>query len=285
MRRAALIAAMSASLLCLGGILGGCRSLEEKLIFPGAASQGQPYAAIPPSKDYELIPLVTSDGTRIVAQFGGALDSLGQPAADAGRAPTVIFFYGNGAFAAQMGLEFWNLRRLGVNVLIPEYPGYGMSGGKPSERGFYAAADAAYDYLQRRPGIGHGRIVAAGWSLGAAVAVDLAARRGVVALIAINAFTTLPAVAHALEPWMPVSLVIRSRFDNIQKIPAVTCPLLLIHGDRDELVPPTMTGELARAAPGRVTTFTVEGGGHNDVFAAGGDGLWKAVRIFLDAAK
>ena len=193
---------MSTSLVCLGGILGGCSSLEEKLIFPGAASQGQPYAMIAPSSDYELIPLETADGTRIVAQFGRALGSAGEPAADAEHEPTVIFFYGNGAFAAQMANEFSHFRRIGMNVLIPEYPGYGMSGGRPSERAFYSAADTAYDYLQRRPGIDHGRIVAAGWSIGSAVAIDLASRRKVAALVAVSAFTTLPGVAHALQPWM-----------------------------------------------------------------------------------
>jgi len=284
MKRAALTLLVTPSLLCLGGVLGGCSSLEEKLVFPGAASQGQAYATLPPSGDYELIALRTKDGTGIVAQFGGALDPGGRPAADAARAPTVIFFYGNGAFAAQLAPEFYNLRRLGANVLIPEYPGYGMSGGKPSERGFYAAADAAYDYLQARPGIDRERIVAAGWSLGSAVAVDLASRRKVAALFTVSAFTTVIDVAHALQPWMPVSLILRSRFDNISKIPAITCPILIIHGERDELVPPYMAGRLAAAARSKVTSYTVVGGGHNDVFSVGGEALWNTVKGFLDAA-
>jgi pimeloyl-ACP methyl ester carboxylesterase len=91
--------------------------------------------------------------------------------------PTVIFFYGNGACLAYMGEVFNGFRRLGMNVLVPEYPGYGMSGGKPTEKGFYAAADAGYDYLAQRPDIDHDRIDAAGWSMGSAVAVDLASRR------------------------------------------------------------------------------------------------------------
>lgn len=285
MKRAAFTLPMAASLLCLGGMLGGCSGLEEKLVFPGAASQGQAYATIPPSADYELIPLQTVDGTRIVAQFGRALGPRGEPMPVPTRAPTVIFFYGNGAFAAQMGNEFGHFRRLGMNVLIPEYPGYGMSGGKPGERAFYSAADAAYDYLLGRPGIDRERIVAAGWSMGSAVAIDLASRRRVLAVVTVSAFTTLPAVAHALQPWMPVSLIIRSRFDNLGKIPAVTCPIMIIHGDRDEIVPPNMAGALAAAAKARVTSYTVEGGGHNDVFAVGGDALWGAVGTFLASSK
>ena len=285
LKRSAPRVLMTAALVCLGGILGGCGSLEKTLVFPGAASQGRPDAIIPPGGDYELIPLQTADGTGIVAQFGGSLGPGGEPAADSGHAPTVIFFYGNGAYAAQMAGEFSHFRRLGMNVLVPEYPGYGMSGGRPSERGCYAAADAAYDYLQKRPGIDRDRIVAAGWSMGSAVAIDLASRRKVVALVTISAFTTLHDVAHALEPWMPVSLIIRSRFDSIGKIPSVTCPILIVHGMRDEIVPPDMARRLAAATRSRVTTYPVVGGGHNDVFAVGDGDLWAAGGDFIETAR
>jgi|CZKI01.1.fsa_nt_gi fermentation-respiration switch protein FrsA (DUF1100 family) len=275
----------SAALSCLGAILGGCDSIEKSVVFPGADSQGRPDAVIPPGGDYELVPLRTRDGTTIVAQFGRALGPAGGPAEDVKGAPTVIFFYGNGAYAAQMGAEFSRFRRLGMNVLLPEYPGYGMSGGKPSERGCYEAADAAYDYLHRRPGIDRGRIVAAGWSMGSSVAIDLAGRRKVAALVTVSAFTTLPDVARALQPWLPVSLIIRSRFDSIGKIPAVTCPILIVHGSRDEIVPPAMAAKLAAAARTRVVSYTVAGGGHNDVFAVGGDELWESVRGFISASR
>jgi len=255
------------------------------MVFPGAASQGRPEAILSPSSDYELVPLRTRDGTRIVAQFGRALDSLGKPAADSKQAPTVIFFYGNGAYAAQMGAEFDPFRRLGMNILIPEYPGYGMSGGSPSERGCYEAADATYDYLQQSPDIKRERIVVSGWSMGSAVAVDLASRRRVVALVTVSAFTTLPDVAHALQPWFPASLIISSRFNSIGKIPSVSCPILLVHGTRDEIVPSSMAGRLAAAARARVTSYTVAGGGHNDVFAVGDGALWDAVRAFIFAAR
>ena len=91
LKRSAPRVLMTAALVCLGGILGGCGSLEKTLVFPGAASQGRPDAIIPPGGDYELIPLQTADGTGIVAQFGGSLGPGGEPAADSGHAPTVIF--------------------------------------------------------------------------------------------------------------------------------------------------------------------------------------------------
>ncbi len=246
-------------------------------------TQGRPDAIIQPRPGYDLIHLTTRDGTAIVAQFGRALDSRGVPAADPEEMPTVIFFYGNGACAAYMAEEFVRFRMLGVNVLMPDYPGYGMSEGKPSEKGFYATADAAYDYLQSQPGIDGNRIIAAGWSMGAAVAIDLASRRKVEGLVTVSAFTNLPAVAHSMVPWFPISLIIRSRFDNLGKIPLVTCPIFIAHGTRDDLVPPEMADRLAAAATVKVLPYRVQGGGHNDVFQAGGEPLWQAIRASVIA--
>jgi uncharacterized protein len=285
MKRSRAPVVVAIALLCLAGIVEVRASLEAKFIYPGAASQGRSDLVVPPSADYELVPLQTRDGTRIVVQFGWALDSRGEKMSDPGTQPTVIFFYGNGACLAYMGEEFNAFRRLGANALMVEFPGYGMSGGKPSEKGFYAAADAAYDYVLHRPDIDHGRIVAAGWSMGAAVALDLASRRKVSSLVLVNAFTTLPAVSHALMRWFPTSLIIKSRFDNLAKIPAVTCPILIAHGTRDELVPPAMSGQLAAAAKSGVTSYDVIGGGHNDVFAVGGKPLWEAIRASIFVSK
>jgi fermentation-respiration switch protein FrsA (DUF1100 family) len=267
--------------LILGTFLAGCRPLEESFVYPGAASQGKPYAVLPPSPDYELLSLTTRDGTPFVAQFGGPIDAAGHPLARPDPAPTAIFFYGNGAYAAGMASEFWNLRRLGANALLVEYPGYGMSGGRPSEPAFYAAAEAALDCLERRSDVDRNRMVAVGWSMGGAVAVDLAARHRVSGLVVINAFTSLQATARALQPWLPTSLVLKSRFDNLSKIGTVTCPILIIHGDRDEVVPPRMSGELQAAARAPVRSLTVAGAGHNDIFERGGDALWAAIGATL----
>lgn len=268
---------MAAAIICLAGIVEGRASLEARLIFPGTVTQGRPDTVIPPGPGYELVHLTTPEGTAIVAQFGHALDTRGEPAANPERRPTVIFFYGNGSCAAYMAGEFDRFRRLGARVLMPDFPGYGMSAGKPSEKGFYATADAAYDYLLRRPDIDDNRIVAAGWSMGAAVAIDLASRRKVEGLVTVSAFTTLPAVAHSLVPWLPTSFIVRSRFDNVQEIARVTCPIFMAHGSVDNLVPPEMVSALAAAAGRNVVIYRVAGGGHNDVFDVGGDALWGAI--------
>src|SRR5260221_682510 len=140
------------------------------LIFPGHAGQGTRGSFVRATKDSELVTLTTRDGVKIVALFGRALSPDGLPRADSSSRPTVIFFYGNAMCLADCFSEFRHLREAGANVIIPEFVGYGMSGGKPSEQGCYDTADAVYDYLLTRSDLDASRIVVAGWSVGAAPA-------------------------------------------------------------------------------------------------------------------
>jgi fermentation-respiration switch protein FrsA (DUF1100 family) len=281
MRRKTTLYLAGLLVLCVAGVTPVRASLETMLVFPGAATQGR--AVVPASSDYELISLQTTDGTSIVAEFGSALDPAGKADADPAHAPTVIFFYGNGACAASMADVFRRFRQMGANVIMPDYPGYGMSGGKPNEKGFYAAADATYDYLSMRPGIDQDRIIAAGWSMGGAVAIDLAWRHKVAALVTVSAFTSLPAAAHSLAPWLPVKLILRSRFDNLSKIPAITCPIFIAQGTLDNIVPPDMAGKLAAAAREKIVPYMINGAGHNNVFQVGGGALWSQMRTVIFA--
>src|SRR5262249_38921007 len=122
-------------------------SLQTRIIFPGWETQGQPYAEIHPRPGTDLIRLKTETGEPIVALFGPALTPAGWPHPRAADRPTLIYFYGNAMCLKAAAIEFDQFRRLGLNVVIPEYLGYGMSGGSPSERGCRATADAVYDYL------------------------------------------------------------------------------------------------------------------------------------------
>jgi len=256
--------------------------MQDSYIFPGAATtHGQHDAMLTQGTDNELIALRAADGTQIAALFGTALQSNGQPLADSSKCPTVIYFYGNGACMAYSTDIFDHVRRLGANIIIPDYEGYGMSDGKPSESGCYAAADAAYDYLLGRKDIDPKRIVPMGWSLGGAVAIDLASRRPAVGLVTMSAFTNLRDMAHQVIPWLPVSMILKYRFDNLHKLPEISCPIFIAHGMRDELIPPRMAGRLAAAAKGKVTRYDVMDAGHNDVFDVGGEALWIRIGDFL----
>jgi uncharacterized protein len=258
--------------------------LQNYLIYPGASSQGHRDAVVPPDKNYELLDLRAADGTKIAAVFGKAMDQSYHDRSDYADRPTILFFYGNGQCLANSMDLFWNLRVHGFNVIVSEYEGYGMSGGKPSERGCYAAADAAYDYVLSRGDVNKEKIVVFGWSLGAAVAIDLADRRPVQGLITFSAFTTMKAMAHKAFPWLPTSLLLRSHFDNLKKIQGIDCPIFMVHGAEDDLVPPKMCGQLAAAAgkSGKVTTLEVPGAGHNDLIDVGGEDLMRKFAGFVE---
>jgi fermentation-respiration switch protein FrsA (DUF1100 family) len=265
-------------------------AIQTNLIFPGRTTQGRPEArfTIPPGA--EQVTLHTAEwsvtyGAPIAALFGPALTPEGRPREDAASCPTVLYFYGNGMCLATALNDFAMFRRLGANVLIPEYPGYGLSGGRPSEAGCYAAADAAYDYLKTRPDIAPDRIVAAGWSLGGAVAIDLAARRPVAGLAVFSTFTRMADLAAYHYPLLPHSLLLIHRFESEKKLPRVACPILIGHGTSDTIIPAAMMDRLAAAARAPVTKLPVRGADHNDFFDTGRGPLLAALGRFLDGLR
>jgi pimeloyl-ACP methyl ester carboxylesterase len=268
-------------LVCLG--LGAIvYFIQDSFIFPGAATQGHRDALLTQTTGNEILSLRAKDGIRIAAIFGNALQNTGQPRTDTHLCPTVIYFYGNGACMAYSTDVFDRIRRLGANIIIPDFEGYGMSAGKPSEAGCYAAADAAYDYLLTRKDIDPKKIVPMGWSLGGAVAIDLASRRAAAGIITISAFTNLRDMARQFAPWAPLSMILKYRFDNLRKLPEISCPILIAHGSLDDLVPPRMADQLAAATKGKTTRYDIKEAGHNDVFDVGGEALWNQVGDFLE---
>ena len=260
-------------------------AFQTRLIFPGSVTQGAPEAAVDPPTGSERVSLRAAGGERVAALFARALDAQGNPRPDAARCPTFLYFYGNGMClrdAVDGDLE--RFRRLGVNVLIADYLGYGLSGGAPSERGCYETADAALAHLRAREDVDPSRIVAVGRSLGGAVAVDLAAREKLAGLVTLCTFTGMAEMAGARFPFLPARFLLRHKFDSLAKIGRVTCPALLGHGRLDTLVPFTMSERLARKAGGPARTFVVEGAGHNDlVYAVGEAQVVAELRAFLDA--
>ena len=272
-------------LLGLGLFLGGCASRGERVILPGAAHQGRSEAILQPNPHYELFPLQVQGGRMIAAEFGSALDAEGRPITASKPCPTMLFLYGNGAYLARCQKLFEGLRRLGVNVMIPEYPGYGMSEGRASERGCYAAADAAYDYLISRSDIDRAQIIVAGHSLGGGVAIDLASRRQVAALITLSTFTSIRDVLHANLPgpasWLAPLFTARCRFESLTKLPTVSCPIFIIHGTADTLVPPWMADQLANGATAKVTRLSVEGADHISILDMSADEPWQAIAKWI----
>jgi fermentation-respiration switch protein FrsA (DUF1100 family) len=254
--------------------------LQPVMIFPGAYVHRED-GAVRPSPDYQLLELRTADGHQVAAVFGNALDGDGAVAADAARRPTLLFFYGNGdCIATSMGL-FDEFRRLGANVLIPEYVGYPLSTGTPSDRGCCQTADAAYAYLSARCDVDRRQIFVIGRSIGSGPAIDLASRRPVAGLVTISAFTSLDEMAHKVVPIYPTSLVLRTHFNNCEKIAAVRCPILMMHGTADTFVPFAMMSSLSRCARAPVSLYSIDGADHNSVFEVGGSKLLDRIDQFV----
>ena len=200
---------------------------------------------------------------------------------------TLLWLHGN---AGNIGGRLDNLRMLhdalGLSVLIFDYRGYGQSGGVPSEKAMYEDAEAALEFLRSDKGLDPVEsIVLFGRSLGGAVAVETAARRSVRGVVLESAFTSIRDMARRTHPYLPSSLVMRmieSRFDALSRIPDVRSPVLIVHGDRDDLVPTDHARRLFDAAAGPKSLYLIEGASHNDTYLVGGASYFDALRAFVD---
>ena len=171
--------------------------------------------------------------------------------------------------------------RLGADVLLFDYRGYGASEGSPDEEGTYRDARAAWCWLVAR-GAAPERVVLFGESLGSAVALQLALEVDARALVLESPFASVPAMARAVYPFLPVWPFVRTRYDNAAKIGRLRMPLLVLHGERDEVVPFAQGRRVFDAAPEPKRFFTIPGAGHNDTYAAGGDLYWRVLGDFLE---
>jgi pimeloyl-ACP methyl ester carboxylesterase len=202
-----------------------------------------------------------------------------------GEGPAILMFHGNaGTIADRLENAQLMIEHLEAAVFLLEYPGYGDSTGSPSEKSLFAAGRAGLMAMSQR--VGDRQLVLFGRSLGGAVAIDLAAdeplRESVDALIVESSFTTLADLGRALG--FPVAApLLPYHFDSLEAISRVAAPLLILHGDRDEIVPFAMGGRLhdaATAASSRVF-HTIRGAGHNDTVYVGGAEYWRVWRTFL----
>lgn len=215
----------------------------------------------------EEIELAAADGTKLIAWYAPA---------EHGK-PTLLYFHGNGANAAARVDKFARMLESGFGVFYLNNRGYGGSAGKPTEAHNVADAIAAYDHL-RRLGVPAESIVAYGESLGSGPAVRLAAKRSVAGVVLEAPLTSTVDVARSTHFWLPLSLLITDQYNVERDIRSVTAPVLILHGERDEVIPVEMGKRNFRAAnhPKRIETFPE--GAHTDLFD---HGAWEKVRDFV----
>lgn len=266
------------------GVTLGCSVIQEKLIFPGSSSQGQSWATIAPADDRELVKLRSSIGDDVYVLFGKALQTDGSPRSDSATRPTIVLFYGNGMTLSDMIGLSRDWRKLGTNVISLEYPGYGMSTGKPGEASIYSAAKATWEYLEKRGDVNMTRIIPTGISIGCAVAMETAHKHPSAAgLILLAPFTTLPDMARKVLPIFPASLLLRHKFDNQSKIADLKLPIFIAHGNHDRVIPTSMSEELVRAAT-KATSIRriIIDSDHNDLLELGETEINEGIAQMID---
>lgn len=251
--------------------LVGLTALQDRLLYyPEAMHDATPALLRLPFRDLRF---AASDGVRLHAWFLPAPDARG----------SVVVAHGNAGNISHRLFLVKPLQSLGLNVLLFDYRGYGKSEGTPGEEGLYRDAEAAAEALAREPEAAGKPVVYYGESLGGAVVTELAVRRAPAALVLQSSFTSLPDMAAAAFPWLPARWMVTARYASIEKVPRLACPVLVVHGERDSLVPFEMGRRLFEAVVhGRKALHRIPGADHNDVWDHDGSGIQRALAALLD---
>jgi uncharacterized protein len=204
-----------------------------------------------------------------------------RPRDPGGAGPAVLVCNGNGGDRSMRAALAAELSRLGLAVLLFDYRGYGGNPGVPTEEGLAADARAALAYLAGRPDVDPDRVVFLGESLGAAVALRLATERPPAALVLRSPFASLAEVGRHHYPVVPVSLLLRDRYDSAAMAGRLTAPLLVVAGSHDRIVPLAHTRRLFEAAPRPRRLVVLDGADHNDPDLLAGPRLIDELRGFL----
>jgi fermentation-respiration switch protein FrsA (DUF1100 family) len=257
--------------LVASGLFALAWSQQRRLIyFPLPGPVRSAATVLPGARD---VVLDTEDGVPLGAWYF--------PAGRDDRGPAVLVCNGNAGNRWLRGELATALNRMGLSVLLFDYRGYGGNPGGPSEQGLAADARAAQAWLAAQPDVAPDRIVYFGESLGAAVAVGLAVERPPAALVLRSPFTSLGDVGAVHYPWLPVRRLLLDRYPSIERIASVRAPMLVIAGDRDDIVPESLSRRLFDAAAQPKRWLLVPGAGHNDPEFLDGRRMLDEVRRFL----
>jgi len=266
MKKAFLVRA--ALVLCL---LGGLVLLFENrfIYFPSRGYDATPSGL---GLAHEDVWLTAEDGVRIHGWY------LPVPRA---RWVTLVSHGNAGNISHRLDRALLLQARLRSSVFLYDYRGYGASEGSPDEAGTYRDARAAYGYLVEEKQVKANDLVLFGESLGSAVSLELALAHPAAALVLEAPFTSVRDMARTtiLAPLAPF---VRTRYESLARISRLRMPLLVVQGDRDEVVPPVQGRRLFDAAREPKRYFAIRGAGHNDTYLVGGEAYWRAIADFME---
>jgi fermentation-respiration switch protein FrsA (DUF1100 family) len=218
------------------------------MYFPDRVRTPPAAAGLPQAEE---VWLDTADGERVIAWH----------VPPRGDKPVVIYFHGNGGALNLRVDRFRRLAAEGFGLLALSYRGYGGSSGKPTEAGLIEDARAAYAYAAER----YSRIALWGESLGTGVAVALAAEKPVTHLILDAPYSSALDIAADLYWFLPVRLLMKDQFRSDQRIKRVTAPVLILHGEADNIIPIRYGERLLAMVPGGKQMVRFKDGYHVDL--------------------
>lgn len=244
----------------------GQRSL---IYFPGEAVPAAASVGLPSA---EPLTVTTADGLELQAWYVPAAgETIG----------AVLMLHGNAGTRADRAPLAAALRERGLATLLLDYRGFGGNPGSPSQAGLLADARAGAAALRRRSGLDASRTVYFGESLGTAVAAGLAAEQPPAAIVLRSPFPSLAEVGKLHYPWLPVDLLLRDEFPTVEWLAGYDGPVLVIAGDRDQIVPADLSQRVVEAVGDDASMWTVGGVGHNDPALLNGPALLDRVTMFL----
>ncbi|CAN5124308.1 alpha/beta hydrolase [soil metagenome] len=264
---------LAGAMLVLYALLLGLLYLFQSrlLYFPHVAGL---YSGARPSDiglDYEEVMFLASDGVKLHGWLVPAENARG----------VLLFMHGNAGNITHRLDSIAIFNRLGLDVFIFDYRGYGRSDGTPTESGTYLDAMGAWRHLTVARHMTPERVVLFGRSLGAAVAAQLATRTQPAALILESAFKSVPDLAAELYWYLPVRLLSRFHYGTEAFVRQIGCPVLVVHSADDEIVP-FAHGEAVFAAAPEPKAFLQLRGGHNEGFMLSATDYVSGLRAFLD---
>jgi fermentation-respiration switch protein FrsA (DUF1100 family) len=254
------------ALVALAAMTAGCReSLEGRFIYHPSRTLGADPSSV--GLAFRDVEFAASDGVRL---HGWLIPGRSRT--------TLLYSHGNaGNIGDRVVIARLLADALGVGLFLYDYRGYGRSQGAPSEAGLVRDALAARAALLRE-GVDAADVVYFGRSLGAAVTVELALAHPPRGVVLEAPFASVRAMAHRLLPG--AGYVVATRWDAEARIRGLRAPLLVLHGDADEVVPFAQGRAVFEAAPGPKTFFAIPGGRHYDMDARWPE-YWAAWRAFL----
>jgi len=261
-----------------GAIVGLAFAFQDQLLFqPSSRLLATPDDA---GMDYETVRLETEDGETLHGWWIPAPDVSREASPGEVAAHTLLFFHGNAGNISGRLESVQQFHRIGLNVLIVDYRGYGQSTGSPFEEGIYHDAAACWRHLTEARSIAPEDIVIFGRSMGGGAATWLAARHTPGAVILESVFTNVPDVGAHHYSFLPVRALATNQFDNETRVAEIDAPTLHIHSREDRVVPFALGRRVYEAAAEPKQFLEVQGG-HNDGFLVSSETYLRAIEDFL----